>query len=157
IGVVLVSLAVVGAAASLLIRRMPAANPNRSFPPYLYKPLWDNVKLLLRSRPLVVAVVGIAFFTFLVAFMRATVYMHGESHVPRWSESHTSLIVGMVALGIGLGSPLVGFLSGGKVELGLVPIGAVGMILATLVAGAFLGWVQALVVCIISIGFFTGF
>ena len=30
----------------------------------------------------------------------------------------------MVALGIGLGSPLAGFLSGGKVELGLVPLGA---------------------------------
>jgi MFS family permease len=157
IGVVLVGLAVLGAAASLLIRRMPAANPGRRFPPYLYKPLWDNVRLLLRSRPLVVSVVGIAFFTFLVAFMRATVYMHGESQVPHWSESYTSVIVGMVALGIGLGSPLVGFLSGGKVELGLVPIGSVGMIVATFVAGAFLGWIHALVVCIIAIGFFTGF
>jgi MFS family permease len=157
IGGVLVGLALVGAAASLLIRRMPAANPGRPFPPYLYKPLWDNVRLLLRSRPLVVSVVGIAFFTFLVAFMRATMYMHGQSQVPHWSESKTSIIVGMVALGIGLGSPLVGFLSGGKVELGLVPIGAVGMILATLVAGVFLGWIHALVVCIIAVGFFTGF
>ncbi len=157
IGVVLVGLAVVGAAVSLLIRRMPAANPGRPFPAYLYKPLWDNVKLLLRSRPLIVSVVGIAFFTFLVAFMRATVYMHGQSQVPHWSESYTSIIVGMVALGIGLGSPLVGFLSGGKVELGLVPIGAAGMIAATLVAGLFLGWIHALVVCIIAVGFFTGF
>ena len=33
-------------------------------------------------------------------------------------------MVGMVALGIGVGSPLVGYLSGGKVELGLVPIGS---------------------------------
>ncbi len=157
IGAVLVCLAVLGAAASLLIHRIPAANRARPFPPYLYKPLWDNVRLLLRSRPLAVAVVGIAFFTFLVAFMRATVYMHGESQVPAWSESYTSVIVGMVALGIGLGSPLVGFLSGRKVELGLVPIGAVGMILAACVAGAFLSWVPALIVCIIAIGFFTGF
>jgi MFS family permease len=157
IGVILVGLAVVGAVASLLIHRIPAANPGRPFPPYLYKPLWDNIRLLLRSRPLVVSVVGIAFFTFLVAFMRATVYMHGESQAPPWSELQTSVIVGMVALGIGLGSPLVGFLSGGKVELGLVPIGAVGMIAATLVAAVFLSWVEALVVCIIAIGFFTGF
>jgi MFS family permease len=157
IGILLVALAVLGAAASLLIRRMPAANPHRSFPPYLYRPLQDNIRLILRSRPLVFAVAGIAFFTFLVAFMRSTVYMHGESQVPRWSESHTSIIVGMVALGIGLGSPLVGFLSGGKVELGLVPVGAVGMILATVVAAAFLSWVEGLIVCIIGIGFFTGF
>ena len=48
--------------------------------------------------------------------------------MPRWDEAKTSDVVGMVALGIGLGSPLVGFLSGGKVELGLVPLGALGMI-----------------------------
>src|SRR5207249_11972957 len=101
---------------------------------YLYKPLWDNVRVIVRSRPLAFAVLGIAFFTFIVAFMRATVYMHGESQIPRWTESKTSLIVGMVALGIGLGSPLVGFLSGGKVELGMVPVGAVGMVLAALTA-----------------------
>ena len=39
IGIILLVLAVVGALASLLIRRMPAANPTRPFPPYLYGPL----------------------------------------------------------------------------------------------------------------------
>jgi hypothetical protein len=111
----------------------------------------------LRSRPLALAVIGIAFFTFLVTFMRATVYMHGETRVPQWSESHTSQLFGMVALGIGLGSPLVGYLSGGKVELGLVPLGALGMIVATLVAALTLDWVPGLIVCIVFIGFFTGF
>jgi MFS family permease len=157
IGIILTGLAVVGAVASLLIRRMPAANPGRPFPAYLYQPLWQKVRALLRSRPLALAVVGIAFFIFIVAFMRATVYMHGESHVPRWSESETSLVVGMVALGIGLGSPLVGFLSGSKVELGLVPIGSLGMILAAVIAAAVLGWLKGLIACIILIGFFTGF
>jgi len=157
IGIILTTLAVLGAGASLLIQRIPPANPQRSFPPYLYQPLYNNIKVLLRSRPLAFAVVGIAFFTFIVAFMRATVYMHGESQVPRWSEEKTSIIVGMVALGIGLGSPLVGFLSGGKVEVGLVPIGAIGMILATTVAAAILGYLPVLIACIILIGFFTGF
>src|SRR5262249_33720544 len=135
IGLLLVVLAVVGAAASLVIRNVPAANPNRPFPRNLFKPLLDNLQVLLRSRPLALAILGIAFFTFVVAFMRATVYMLGESHVPRWSEFKTSVIVGMSALGIGLGSPLAGYLSGGKVELGLVPLGAVGMILAAVCAG----------------------
>jgi len=63
----------------------------------------------------------------------------------------------MVALGIGLGSPLVGFLSGGKVELGLVPIGALGMIVAILVAALALDRLETLVVCLTLIGFFTGF
>jgi MFS family permease len=157
IGLILVGLAVLGAAASLLIRRMPAANPTRPFPPYLYQPLWQSVRSLLRSRPLALAVLGIAFFTFIVAFMRSTMYMHGQTRVPQWDEAKTSEVVGMVALGIGLGSPLVGFLSGGKVELGLVPIGAVGMIGATLIAARSLDHLEALVVCITLIGFFTGF
>src|SRR5581483_3233921 len=135
----LVSLAAVGAVASLVIQRVPAADPRARFPAYVYGPVAANIRQLLRSRPLAFAVVGIAFFTFIVAFMRATVYMHGESQAPRWNEMHTSVIVGMVALGIGIGSPLVGFLSGGKVELGLLPIGAVGMIVAAFTAAAFLG------------------
>jgi len=157
IGIILTALALIGAAASLLIHWMPAANPRREFPPYVFQPLWASIRELLRSRPLALAVIGIAFFTFVVSFMRATVYMHGESHVPRWSESETSMVVGMVALGIGLGSPLVGFLSGGKVELGLVPIGALGMIVAACLAAPLLDRLKGLIVCIICIGFFTGF
>lgn len=157
IGLILVGLACIGALASLLMRRMPAANPIRPFPPYFYQPLWQSIRTLLRSRPLAVAVVGIAFFTFIVAFMRSTMYMYGQTRVPPWDEATTSEVVGMVALGIGLGSPLVGFLSGGKVELGMVPLGALGMISATIVAASALDSTQALVVCITSIGFFTGF
>src|SRR5260221_1417546 len=63
----------------------------------------------------------------------------------------------MTALGIGLGSTMAGYLSGRKVELGLVPIGGAGMILAICVAAVALGNVVSLVVCIIVIGFFTGF
>lgn len=157
IGLILVGLAVIGAVASLLIETMPAANPTRPFPPYVYQPLWNNVRMLLTNRPLVFAVVGIAFFTFLVAYMRQVVYMHGQSQLPRWSEAYTSYIVGVVALGIGIGSPLVGYLSGGKVEIGLVTVGAVGMMLATTAAALTLFQVPLLVVAIAFIGFFTGF
>ncbi|HLJ96334.1 MAG TPA: MFS transporter [Gemmataceae bacterium] len=157
IGILLVVLAMIGAAASLLIQKMPAANPTRPFPTNLFKPLWLNLRTLLRSRPLALAVLAIAFFTFMVAFMRGTMYMHGETRNPRWTELHTSIIVGVVALGVGLGSPLAGFLSGGKVELGLVPLGAVGMIFSLVLVAFTLDHESALVGCLVSIGFFTGF
>jgi MFS family permease len=157
IGVILVGLAVIGAVAAFLIEKMPAAHPKREFPSYVYKPLWRNLKMLLGSRPLFFTVTGIAFFTFLVAYMRQVVYMHGQTQLPPWSEATTSYIVGVVALGIGLGSPLVGYLSGGKIELGLVPIGALGMMLATTAAAFFLDKVAFFVACIALIGFFTGF
>lgn len=155
IGVILVGLALLGALASLLIRKMPAANPLRPFPWNLFKPLAENLKTLWQSRPLALAVLGIAFFTFMVAYMRATVYMHGEAN--HWVEFKTSLVVASVGLGIGLGSYLAGLFSGHKVELGLVPLGAIGMILATFGAGLAIFWMPGLVGCIIAIGFFAGF
>ncbi len=157
IGLMLVGLALLGAAASMLIEKMPAANPNRPFPQNLFKPLFDNLRIMLRSRPLALSVLGIAFFTFMVTFMRATMYMHGETRNPPWGEFKISLVVATVALGVGLGSPLAGFLSGGKVELGLVPLGTVGMIAALLAAAVTIFWTGGLVGTLILIGFFSGF
>jgi MFS family permease len=157
IGIILLCLAVVGAIASLFIRRMPAANPTLRFPRYLYGPLARNLKTLLWSRTLAFAVIGIAFFTFIVAFMRATVYMFGQSQNPKWDELKTSAVVGTVALGVGLGSPLAGWLSGRRVELGLIPIGATGMILGCVLAGFSLGFIPGLIACTVLIGVCTGF
>src|SRR5262245_27125665 len=89
--------------------------------------------------------------------MRAAVYMLGESRIPRWNELQTSGIVGMTALGIFLGSPLAGWLSGRKVELGLIPLGGIGMILVMCIAAMLLNSLYGLIACIILIGFFTGF
>src|SRR5438067_4969264 len=89
--------------------------------------------------------------------MRATVYMLGESQNPQWSESWTSIVVGFTSVGIFIGSPLAGVLSGRKVELGLVALGAGGMTLAAVGAAVTIDRVYGLVACIIAIGFFTGF
>ncbi len=157
IGWVLFGLAVVGAAASFLIRPMPAANPHRTLPLNVYGPIVQSLRTLLSTKPLRVAILGIAFFTFVVAFMRAAVYMLGESQNPRWDELKTSVIVGTVALGIGLGSPLAGLLSGRRVELRLVLLGAAGMITLLCVAAWQLTNTPVLVACIIGVGVSTGF
>jgi MFS family permease len=157
LGWVLFVLAVIGAAASLLIRPMPAANPSRTFPRNIFGPIVTSIRTLLGTKPLRVALLGIAFFTFVVAFMRAAVYMLGESQNPRWDELKTSVIVGTVALGIGLGSPLAGWLSGRRVELRLVLLGAGGMIVALVCAALSLQKTAVLVACTIGVGLFTGF
>ncbi len=157
IGWVLLSLAIVGAMASFVIKKMPAANPTRKLPLNIYAPIVLSLKTLFSTKALRVALLGIAFFTFVVAFMRAAVYMLGESQVPRWDELKTSVVVGTVALGIGLGSPLAGFLSGKRVELRLVIVGAIGMICALVGAALFIQNTAVLVGCTIAIGFCTGF
>src|SRR5439155_24879845 len=69
----------------------------------------------------------------------------------------TSAVVGTVALGVGLGSPLAGWLSGRKVELGLIPLGAAGMIVGCVMAGFSLGYIPGLITCTVLIGVCTGF
>ncbi|MFO0936153.1 MAG: MFS transporter [Gemmataceae bacterium] len=157
IGAILLGFAFVGAFASLMIRHVPAANPQRPFPPYLYAPIIGSVRMMWTNPALKVAIIGIAFFTFVVAFMRASVYMLGESQNPRWDELKTSAIVGTVALGIGLGSPIAGWISGRTIRLTLVKIGAMGMAAGCLIGAVFITNIPILVVCIVSIGFFTGF
>ncbi len=157
IGVVLFALALVGAAASFLVQRVPAADPTKPFPRRVYAPLVDNVRTLVRVPALRLVLMGLVFFTFVVAFMRAAVYMLGESQNPPWDELKTSVIVGTVALGIGLGSPLAGYLSGRRIELRLVLVGTVGMVFLLTAAALAVDVVPLLVGCIVGIGFFTGF
>ena len=161
IGVILIILAVIGTGTSYFIRHMPPADPNRQFPGWapqkLFRPLIVNLNALMRYRLSSIAVLGLAFFVFLVAFMRATMYLFGESQNPRWDEQQTSMMVAVVSLGVGLGSPLAGFLSRGKVELGLVSIGALGMVLAVVLAGFSIFAVEPLIVCLIFIGLFASF
>lgn len=163
IGWTLIGLSAVGAAASLMVAYLQPASPDRAFPcrlhkPWnLYNPLFGNLKILLKSRPLALSVLGIAFFIFMVSYMRATMYMHGQSRNPPWDEFKTSLVVASVALGVGLGSPLAGYLSGGKIELGLVPLGCVGMIVAAVLSAVAMDHTTALVIALVIIGFFSGF
>src|SRR5207253_1977168 len=176
IGVLLFALAILGAIASLFIARIPAAAPERPITWKLWQPLNANVGVLLRSRPLALAVVGIAFFTFITLFARQTLIYQGETEkefqtarkeeakrdrqplpeedegddIPvleprgasasQTAEMRVAILIALIGLGIGIGSPLAGALSGNKVELGLVPIGAVFLILSTGALAAFIQW-----------------
>ncbi|MFO0965061.1 MAG: MFS transporter [Gemmataceae bacterium] len=157
IGVIFLGLSLLGAVFSLIIERLPAANPERRFPAWLYRPIVDNLRVLFRSRPLALSALGIAFFIFMVAYMRQVMYMHGQTRNPPWNEFRVSLVVATVALGVGLGAPLAGNLSGGKIELGLVPIGCLGMMLCALFAGFLIEEDIALIAALVGIGFFSGF
>src|SRR5262249_39406973 len=61
-----------------------------------------------------------------------------------------------VAIGIGVGSVVAGRLSGHKVELGLVPIGSIGIGVTSLCLVAVYTFGGALI-CLAILGFFAGF
>ena len=79
IGIVLLSLAVIGALASLLIERIPAAAPDKPFVWDPYTAMKQNLGVLRRSRSLVLTTIGIAFFLFMTLYLRQTLLFQGET------------------------------------------------------------------------------
>ncbi len=125
-GVVLVALAVAGFFACLGITKIPAANPQKKFNPNFPGEIWRQIRAMRGDRPLWLALCGNAYFNFLGMLLLLNLFFYGSEtlHV---SETHIGLLNVALALGIGLGSVAAGYLSGGKIEYGLVPLGAFGL------------------------------
>jgi acyl-[acyl-carrier-protein]-phospholipid O-acyltransferase/long-chain-fatty-acid--[acyl-carrier-protein] ligase len=125
-GVILLGCTLIGLATSFGISRVPAANPTKRF---RWNPLGDffsNLKTIRADRVLSWAVVGNTYLWFLAALLQFTIVIYGHD-VLRVDEAHISLLQAAVGIGIGIGSFAAGYLSGGKIEYGLIPLGAIGM------------------------------
>jgi acyl-[acyl-carrier-protein]-phospholipid O-acyltransferase/long-chain-fatty-acid--[acyl-carrier-protein] ligase len=125
-GVLLLGFTCVGLATSFGISRVPAADPAKKF---RRNPLGDfaaQMKIIVADRTLGWAVLGYTYLFFLAALLQFTIIIYGHDtlHV---DDTHTTYLQAAVAVGIGLGSIAAGYLSGGKIEYGLIPLGAVGM------------------------------
>lgn len=125
-GVLLAVLAVCGLATCLQITRVPAAAPQKRFKPNFPAEVWREVRAMRGDRPLWLALLGNVWFNFMGALLLLNVVFFGAD-VLRVSETHVGLLNVALALGIGAGSVAAGYLSGGKIEYGLVPLGAFGL------------------------------
>ena len=126
IGVVLVGIAVLGTLTSLGITKV---RPSGAVNEFVLNPLteiWQGTQRLYVDQPLWLTVMGISYFWFLGAFLQMVLPLFGKD-ILHLGETRISLLWTFTALGIGLGSLAAGRLSGDKVELGLVPIGSIGM------------------------------
>ena len=130
-GAILIALAFVGLATSLGITRVPAADPGRKFRANFLGDLFAQLGAVRKDRPLALAFLGNTYFNFLGALLLLNLFFYGayELHL---SERHISYLNAALALGIGLGSVSAGYLSGGKIEYGLVPLGAFGLSLVSI-------------------------
>jgi acyl-[acyl-carrier-protein]-phospholipid O-acyltransferase / long-chain-fatty-acid--[acyl-carrier-protein] ligase len=124
-GIILLGCTILGLTASFGISRVPAANPARKFN-NPFGDLRDQIHTIRSDRVLSWAVVGNFYLWFLAALLQFTIVIYGHD-VLRIDERHISYLQAAVAIGIGLGSLVTGYLSDAKIEYGLIPIGAVGM------------------------------
>ena len=157
-GAFLVLLAGFGLSTSLGIKRVPAANPSRPIRINFLPEFWRQLGKIRKDRSLFLAIVGDAYFLFLGAIIQLTVLFYGKETLGL-SDSQISYLMGALAIGIGIGSFLAGYLSEGKIEYGLVPLGSIGMTLACfamMMPGADFGRVFLILICLgISGGFFV--
>ncbi len=129
-GIILIALAVIGFITSLGITRVPAADPGRKFHANFLSDLLAQLRLVRRDRALTLAFLGNTYFFFLGQLLQLNVFFYGAQilHLDEIGIGQLSIAL---ALGIGLGSVAAGYLSGGKIEYGLVPLGAFGMSLVS--------------------------
>jgi acyl-[acyl-carrier-protein]-phospholipid O-acyltransferase/long-chain-fatty-acid--[acyl-carrier-protein] ligase len=125
-GVLLAAFALVGLLTSLGISRVPAADPARQFRVNFLGDLWSQGRRIHADRVLWLAVVGNTYFWFLGALLQSTIIGYGQD-VLHISATEIGFFQGALAIGIGFGSVAAGFLSSGKIEYGLVPLGAMGI------------------------------
>jgi acyl-[acyl-carrier-protein]-phospholipid O-acyltransferase / long-chain-fatty-acid--[acyl-carrier-protein] ligase len=124
-----VSVALLGLGASLMIRHLPVADRARRFPTNMVRSTFTELSLLARDRTLFRTALGIAFFWFLASLAQMNIDSYGTKVLALGQEDIGPLLA-MLVVGVGLGSVLAGLMSGGKVELGIVPIGAAGIVLS---------------------------
>ncbi len=124
--VAVVLVAVLGYVSARFVPVAPAADPGIRLNPNVLAETVRNLKFLTRSRVVFLAVLGISWFWFYGAVFLAQVpnfsknILHGDEHV-------VTLLLAAFSIGIGLGAWLCNKLSGHRVEIGLVPLGAIGM------------------------------
>ena len=108
------------------ISRVPAADPAKKFRANPLGDLWTQLKMIRRDRVLTWAVLGNTYLFFLAALLQLTIILYGHN-ILRVNDTYVSYLQAAVGIGIGIGSFAAGYLSGGKIEYGLIPLGAVGM------------------------------
>jgi acyl-[acyl-carrier-protein]-phospholipid O-acyltransferase/long-chain-fatty-acid--[acyl-carrier-protein] ligase len=155
-GGILVALALAGLAFSLGITRLPAADRARRFRANFLKDLWAQIKMMREDRVLWLACLGNIYFTFFAVLVQQALTYYGQD-ILKVDAVHNTLLWGAMAVGIGVGSFAAGYLSGSKIEYGLVPLGSLGL-------AVFAGWLwqpgllyRQLLPILGALGFFGGF
>lgn len=126
IGVIMVVIAIVGWVLMWWVPRVPSSGAQRSFPRNPWRDIGQGMGRIYQNNKLRLIVIGIGWFWFLGALLQLTLLLLSKE-ILKLDDFHTGLILTSLAVGIGAGSLLAGKLSSQRIELGLVPLGALGI------------------------------
>ena len=117
-----------GFLASLGVPKAPPPAPGLKVNLNPFSETWRNIGLARRERSVFLSILGISWFWLYGAMFLAQFPVYAKN-VLGGGESAVTLLLAVFTVGIGLGSMLCERLSGGHIELGLVPFGSIGLTL----------------------------
>jgi acyl-[acyl-carrier-protein]-phospholipid O-acyltransferase / long-chain-fatty-acid--[acyl-carrier-protein] ligase len=133
-GLTLFGLAIVGSLISVGITMAPSAGSREAFHLNPFREVWIGTQHLLRNRPMWLTVAGMTWFWFIGALLQNTVLLFRVEALHA-NDQTAGFLVAALAAGIGAGSVIAGYLSGDRIELGIVPVGSVLIGLFSIAAG----------------------
>jgi 1-acyl-sn-glycerol-3-phosphate acyltransferase len=126
IGGVLVGVALAGWLASRMIPATAIQAPDLPIRWNLIRETWRTIHQARRERSVFMSILGISWF-WLLGAAYLTQLPNFSKTVLFGDESVVTLLLTLFSIGVGVGSILCERLSGKKVELGLVPLGSIGL------------------------------
>jgi len=126
LSITVLSVSVVGYFTSRYIPLTPSVVPELKINWNPLTETYRNLKFLGTNKVVFLAILGISWFWFYGAVFLAQIASYTQYSLAG-KESVATLILAVFSVGIGLGSILCERLSNGRIEIGLVPIGAIGL------------------------------
>ena len=149
------SVSLVGLFTSFCIEYTPPSGSQKRFNLFFIKDIIKTVKLAGQYDALLVGIFGSAYFMFVGSFLQLNTIPFALQSLGLTDVQGNYLFV-LTSLGIGTGSLIAGRLSGKIVELGLVPIGAFGMICGCFLLDAWSDSLYSIIPLMILIGLVGG-
>lgn len=126
--------AAIGVITSLQIEKTPASSKSMRASLIIFNDVRRTLQIIREDRALLTAMAAAAYFLFLGAFAQINLIPYGQE-ICKAGEDLSALLFVTAALAIGIGSYLAGKVSGRSIELGIVPLGALGMAIAAIALG----------------------
>jgi acyl-[acyl-carrier-protein]-phospholipid O-acyltransferase / long-chain-fatty-acid--[acyl-carrier-protein] ligase len=127
----LFGVATCGLITSLFVGRLRAANPARTVPWNPIGQTYRDLRQLWSKRSMFLAALGSAYFWALGALSQLNIDQFGTKHL-LIEQKYVGPLLAALTIGIGIGAVVAGKVSRNKVELGLVPLGGMGIALSSM-------------------------
>ena len=155
IGFFIIGIGLIGFITSFGITKVKRCGVEKPFNYNPWSEIWHGIIRLKSDKMLLLTVSAIAYFWFMAAILQMDILLLAKE-VMHVSDLQVGILITFLAVGIGIGSIISGRLSGDKVEPGMVPIGAFGMGIFSILMSLSTFSYPLVILTLVILGFFGG-